>query len=474
MLCKVPDMSLTLKIENQTSLPDGGPLSVSIQGKRGIDIGRDQYLDWTLPDPGRVISGRHCEIRWHDNAYWLHDISTNGTFLDGADSRLKAPHRLCNGDRFVIGHYIIVATLDGEAANTGPAMMPAAAPSYEEIWNPVGEPAPPIDPKQLKAPRDLQPVKADFLEWAVDVPSSYIPPPPSRAAVPPQPRSNVPADDMSWAQGATRPPPPEPEVAPVPNPRRPVWVTGEPSGPWVAAASPPPATAATSAVSPAAADRTGPERLAAPQREPSDAPPFGADAAAMGDFIRLVARGAGLPEDALSARDPAELAEEIGQLIRLFTENTRQLLEARHQAKRLARSSDQTVVQALNNNPLKFAPTAEDAMRIMFGPPTRSYLDARRAFTQSFDNLKSHQVKTYSAMQRAVTSLLREIAPDAIENTSKADRGLAGVIGSRKARLWDAYVERWQARTQGSEDGMLNAFMDYFAERYDIDGNGTR
>jgi type VI secretion system protein ImpI len=112
-------------------------------------------------------------------------------------------------------------------------------------------------------------------------------------------------------------------------------------------------------------------------------------------------------------------------------------------------------------------------MRIMFGPPTRSYLDARRAFTQSFDNLKSHQVKTYSAMQHALKQLLAEFDPVAIENTSQVDRGLAGMVGSRKARLWDLYVARWQARTQSKEDGLLNAFMDYFAERYD-DGNSTR
>jgi type VI secretion system protein ImpI len=470
-------MALTLTIENQTSLPDGGPLSVSLQGKRGIDIGRDQYLDWTLPDPSRGISGKHCEIRWHDSAYWLHDISTNGTFLDGADSRLKAPHRLCNGDRFAIGHYIILATLDGETAGANPAATPAAAPSYDEIWNPVGEVAPPIDPKQLKASRDLQPVKADFLEWAVDVPSSYIPAP-SRAPAPPQPKSDVPADDMLWAQGAPKPPPPEPEVVPMPHPRRPVWVTGEPSGPW--AAAPPavqpavpnakaaaPAPPATGAASLTPSDRTAPERLAAPPRELRDTSAISADDAAARDFIRLVSRGAGLPEDALSARHPAELAEEIGQLMRLFTENTRQLLEARHQAKRLARSSDQTMVQALDNNPLKFTPTAEDAMRIMFGPPTRGYLDARRAFTQSFDNLKSHQVKTYSAMQYALKQLMAEFDPVAIEHTSQADRGLAGMVGSRKARLWDLYVARWQARTQSKEDGLLNAFMDYFAERYD-------
>src|SRR5229473_2052562 len=112
-------MGLTLRIENLTSLPDGGPLSVSIQGKRGLDIGRDQYLDWTLPDPSRFISGKHCEVRWHDAGYWLHDISTNGTFLDGADSRLKEPHRLRNGDRFAVGHYIIAAAIDGEGSRTG-------------------------------------------------------------------------------------------------------------------------------------------------------------------------------------------------------------------------------------------------------------------------------------------------------------------------------------------------------------------
>src|SRR4051795_8562187 len=110
-------MTLTLHIENETSLPDGGPLSVSIKGKRGLDIGRDQYLDWTLPDPSRFISGRHCEIRWHDGAYWLHDVSTNGTFLDGAEGRLKAPHKLADGDRFSIGHYIIVAAVSGDGSS---------------------------------------------------------------------------------------------------------------------------------------------------------------------------------------------------------------------------------------------------------------------------------------------------------------------------------------------------------------------
>jgi type VI secretion system protein ImpI len=479
-------MGLTLRIENQTSLPDGGPLSVSIQGQRGIDIGRDQYLDWTLPDPSRFISGKHCEVRWHDGGYWLHDISTNGTFLDGADSRLKEPHRLRNGDRFAIGHYIIVATIDGEGGGEGAddgsrSPSPDAPPNYEDLWNPVGEAAPPIDPKQLKAARDLKPVRPDFLNWAIDVPS------PDTSSSPPRPRSESPrvgreqpwdaspaTDD--WAQGTPRPPPPAPEVIPVPSPRRPVWVSNEPEGPW-AAAEPPAAEQAETkpAATPPTAAPAPPEAAAnalaaAHAFAPISGSPTSVGAtqdAAMMDFVRLFARGAGLSEDTFAARDPAELAEQLGQLMRLVAENMKQLLEARQLAKRLSRSSSQTTIQALNNNPLKFAPSTEDALRIMFGPPTRSYLDARRALAQSFDDLKSHQVKTFSAMQHALRLMLGEFDPDVIENTTPGDRGLAGMVGSRKARLWDIYVARWHARTQSHADGMLNAFMDYFADCYD-------
>ncbi|PZN98509.1 MAG: type VI secretion system-associated FHA domain protein TagH, partial [Hyphomicrobiales bacterium] len=100
-------MPLTLTIENETALPDGGPLSVTLSGGRGLDIGRDQHLDWALPDPTRAISGRHCEIRFRDGGYWLRDVSTNGTYVNGNSNRVQSPYQLQHGDRLEIGHYII-------------------------------------------------------------------------------------------------------------------------------------------------------------------------------------------------------------------------------------------------------------------------------------------------------------------------------------------------------------------------------
>ena len=119
--------------------------------------------------------------------------------------------------------------------------------------------------------------------------------------------------------------------------------------------------------------------------------------------------------DSTFARDPGQLAEELGVLIRMVTENMRQLLSARLQAKRIARMSNQTSIEALNNNPLKFSPTSDDALRIMFGPPTTSYLDARRALAEAFGDLKEHQIRTYSAMQQAIAMMVADLDPQAID-----------------------------------------------------------
>ena len=446
---------LTLRIENETTLPDGGPLSISVEGTRGIDIGRDQYLDWTLPDPNRFISGKHCEIRWRDGNYWLHDVSTNGTFLYGADGRLKAPHKLSDGDRFLIGHYIILTNISGQPATAAASFETAgssASPDYENLWEPVGEAAPPIEARQLKASRDLHPVKPDFLDWAVDL-QTPRPGPASPSSVWSEPPLS---DNADWAKSTPKPAPPGPApAAAVPTPRRPVWVTGEPQGPWAT----PPASETPKSSPP----------LVAENLDSRDNALVNGDNSAAG-LVRLIARSAGLPDNAFAAQNPAQFAEEVGQLLRLLTENMRQLLEARQQAKRLARSSSQTTVQALDNNPLKFAPTTDEAMRIMFGPATESYLGATNAIAQGFDDVKAHQVKTFSAMQHALKRLMEEFSPEEIEKVSTLSRGIFG-RGPNKPACWDTFTARWNAATRGQEDGILNSFMHYFAEYYDRDGN---
>ena len=45
--------------------------------------------------------------------------------------------------------------------------------------------------------------------------------------------------------------------------------------------------------------------------------------------------------------------------------------------------------------------------------------------------------------------------------------GLGAIVASRKAKLWDIYVERWRAKTKRADGRLLEAFMALFAEAYD-------
>ncbi|MGO4174244.1 type VI secretion system-associated FHA domain protein TagH [Bosea sp. TAF32] len=455
-------MALTLTIENQTSLPDGGPLSVTASGGRGLDIGRDQHLDWALPDPSRAVSGRHCEIRFRDGAWWLRDISTNGTYVNGGEHRVQSPYRLQNGDRLEIGHYIIAVTIQDEAGQAQPesSSPPPNAVRPEALWEGSEEAAPPIARRDLMPPSHARPVHASFIDWAADIPAPDATPAPQPAPGWPSPASQ--SDDFAWAPLQPAPAPPAEPVAPIPTPRRPPASPAS-AHPWD---EPTPSPATTEASAGPTAPIVGP----APAFPPAPSIPNGPSPISMGEFMQRFARGAGVSPQSLATQDPGAFAEQLGGLMRLIAEELKALLAARAESKRIARSTSQTMIQAQDNNPLKFSPTVDDALQLIFGEPRSGYLDAKRAFDESFRDLKAHQIKTYSAMQHALKMLVEDLDPQAIAEGTAQDGGIGGLLGSRKAKMWDAYVARWEAKTAPYENGLVDAFMIYFAECYDRGG----
>jgi type VI secretion system protein ImpI len=480
-------MALRFDIENETNLPDGGPVSFTVTGKRIVDIGRDRHLDWTLPDPARLISGKHCEVHYRDGGYWLHDVSTNGTFLNGADQRMRGPHRLRSGDRFIVGHYIIGVALDSvEGQAVGAEVESAAArpkrADYAELWKGEGDVPPPVDRQQLKVPREAaRPVNPEFLDWAASVPDPDARP--ARRGPFHAPADHQDQADMGWANGA-RPAPPLPAPPPVsPSPRRPVWTDDEqawtdnrPAGSRQIAPGqgiPDQPSPRQREVDPAARMMEPPprpveNRIASSVHESAPAQ-FAASSSAKNadarEFSGRLARSLGLPENFFADKDAAELGEEVGALLQITICSLMELLQARNQAKQMARSTNQTTVQLIENNPLKLSPTPEEAIRLLFGRPTRSYLDARGAFTRAFGDLKSHQLKTYVAMQQAVARLVASVDPKAMAR--EIEGGGSSWLGSSKSKLWDAFLMRWMSRLGDDSSTPVEAFMRHFADAYD-------
>lgn len=330
-------MYIKLKIDNFDALPDGAPASFSSHG-RGFEIGRENR-DWTLPDPRMFISGRHCEVRYEQGEFWLHDVSRNGTFVNGSSQRMAEPHRLAQGDRVRIGPYVVSVSIG-------------------------------------------------------------VPPPLDKA------RSTF-EDD--------------PFLASVPGPV------------GTAEAAPTAQSMASAAVEMAAVDL----------------------------FLRNMAAAAGVPPAVFLQRDTQTLAVEIGSVMRVLVEELASLLRARASAKALAKASHRTMIGSEGNNPLKFVPGADEMLEIMFSARRSGYLGAKESVEHAFADLKSHELATYTAMQSALSRLLDDISPDAIEQKIPPS-----AFASRKSRAWDTFVATWEAKEGVHENGMLDVFLAYFSEAY--------
>jgi len=366
-------MFISLKVENEEMLASGGSAVYRSTG-HDFEIGR-HGSDWTLPDPERIVSSRHCRIAYRDGAYWLHDLSRNGTFINGSRERLTAPHRLRDGDRLRIGRYIVRVALDDAV----PADRLGARPSY------------PANPEFRK-------------------------PAPGQA----------PADDDAG---------------------RPSFSSFE-GDPFLARPD----------ISPAGAQARLEGDACKPSHSIAAAIP---DSQRADNLLRHIADAAGISPDILLRRDPEEVASEIGAVLRLVVEELAALLKARAAAKSMVKSTHRTMIGGADNNPLKFVPSPDEMLEIMFSRRRPGYMDAARSVGDAFRDLKSHEMATYAAMQTALARLLENISPHTIEK-----KLAPSTFMSKKARAWDALLAAWAAREEVHENGMLDVFLAYFSEAY--------
>lgn len=352
-------MFISLQISNVDKLPAGTAESFAARD-RSFEIGREN-CDWTLSDPDKFISGRHCEVRYQAGSFWLYDVSRNGTFVNGSNQRMAGPHRLAQGDRLLIGRYVVGVSIEDKRAATGHPQTKTGSTQREP---------PP------STGRPLDPGHGSFFN---------------------------PAEQRQIG------------AAPV---------------------------STSSALQP------GP---ATPANRPAEA-----DA-----MLREIAKAAGIAPDLLQARDPHEVAAEIGAVLRTTVEQLSLLLKARAAAKVLAKSAHRTMIGAEDNNPLKFVPGTDDILEIMFARRRAGYLDARHSVEDAFRDLKAHEIATYAAMQAALSRLLDDLSPEAI-----ARKIPPASFSSRKSQAWDALVATWRTMEDKHENGMLDVFLAYFAEAY--------
>ncbi len=120
-------------------------------------IGRGADAAWVLPDPERLLSKHHCVLEFRGGGWQVRDLSTNGTFVNHANTPVGRDQvkMLEDGDRLRMGAYEIevrVAQPEAQPGGWGGAALPAATPP--PAWDtPAPAPAP-AAPWGSPAPRD--------------------------------------------------------------------------------------------------------------------------------------------------------------------------------------------------------------------------------------------------------------------------------------------------------------------------------
>lgn len=447
-------MPLQLTITSYHKITPGQRAEVSVN-EGVLSIGRGADNDWVLPDPERLVSSRHCQVQYRDGHYYLTDTSTNGVELLKAGIRLRRGNseRLEHGEVIRLGDYEIEVGIE-QASAAGFDLGGQGVESFEALLNPPPAPEPPRFPAQFEqaSAMDTLPDLFDFLAPAAPtqdarhdhVPAEqhdFRPPQPLAPAPIPAPQSGAPILP-EWDFLSDEP---APQAVPVPAPAVMPEQARTPPAP------PPQQTLPPTPVAPAA-----------PVPPAAQAAPAPAGDAVLQAFLR----GARLEHLRIDAEQAAAQMEHLGRSYRLMVEGLIDVLRARSSLKGEFRMQ-QTTIQPLENNPLKFAPNADEALMLLLRHGNRAFMAPDEAVKDSFDDLRAHQLAVMAGVQAAIHHLLERFEPKALEARLAPAGGLSGLLSSRDARNWQQFTELYQNIAREAEDDFQDLFGREFSRAYE-------
>ena len=485
--------------------------------ERGGTFGRSKSCDWVLPDPERYISGTHGKVFFENGRYFVTDTSTNGLIIEGQAAPIGKGKSvpLSHGDVLLLGEFRLQVFLEEEAGHLGDAGMVEAqgneplgaetrgsldpldfllpeSPSStgdrgvrsesqaddssiahdhfeaprvggrelaQPIQSPRQDPAPaPVAPEQSKQ-SDATPLH-DFAsegdsgeligeDWDVtDLGSESGDLDPTDD----EPKSHTGSGSLNSAAGQ-----PQVDAKPALEPEalfEQIRNTQNADHSFNAAPE--------MELSP---DDIGADLLHRTEPAAHQSPSNGGLPADESKLVEAFVQGLGI-RDASTLDCSVETMRSYGALLRLMIGSLMDLLSARTDFKNEFRLS-RTVLKPEENNPLKFSPNVDEALRIFLSPNSSGYLGLEESVRESLVDMKYHQVALIAGLQaifREFNSLMR---PE--RYTAESDGGVKALLQSitQKSRNWQqfcAYCERLESE---SSNGIFGHFSDIFAEAYE-------
>ncbi len=149
-----------------------------------------------------------------------------------------------------------------------------------------------------------------------------------------------------------------------------------------------------------------------------------------------------------------------------MAEGLREVLMSRASIKNELRV-EQTMLQARNNNALKFSITPDDAIAVLLRPPRAGYLAPVEAAHEACRDIQAHEMAVMAGVQTALTGLLKRFDPAALQASLQPGHFDGILPSAKKARLWEAFCAAYAEIARRAEDDFQSVFGREFAKAYD-------
>ncbi|AOR65430.1 type VI secretion system-associated FHA domain protein TagH [Pectobacterium wasabiae] len=191
-----------------------------------------------------------------------------------------------------------------------------------------------------------------------------------------------------------------------------------------------------------------------------------------GELLDALLEGMGLRDLQPTPQLDREQMLQFGQMLSMFSQGTVALLSSRSILKRGVKA-DMTMILDDANNPFKLLPSGKTVLMQMFGSRMPGFMPPRQAVRDALIDLQAHQLGMIAGIRAIIASMLQSFNPDQLEEEARQTGAVSrlGLPGSRKAALWEHFVERYGETAGEIEDDFHTLFGEAFLHAYDLEVN---
>jgi len=464
----------------------------------GGTMGRGAGNTWVLEDPDKYMSSTHTRIGFENGQYFLTDLSTNGTFINGSTEPLGNGNKvfLNEGDRFAISDYEFIVNIRGAnqaSMDSGPFQDlnmqgssnsgnfdPGTFSQNDPFGSPINGYVPSTDPIVGLDNAETDPLAAlDKANSINQSPFQDSPFPDSNSTDGFGDSGAAMNDSISWPNANI-------ETGMIPED----WNETQLGNNNLFANQTPANKAGSDNFPPNSFSNV--EALSKLENEylalENENKKLIRDVAKLKQFIikqnakgkggeqqsnrtittldKTLFEAMGFSDKNLSDEKKMQISETVGFLVRETMEGMMRVLSFRKKIKEEFRINV-TTIQPVENNPLKFSANIDDALVNMFIKENNAYKEPIEAVREGFQGIAEHQVAVLAGMQAAFRGMLERFDPETLEKRFEKYKKAGLIHIGKKKKNWDSYKE-YHAELENNLDNSFQYLFGYdFVQAYE-------